>query len=116
MLPLLHYRVTNALRCDRDDDLRKDEIVENLENHLQANATRLSRNSTFEGYYGSSRRTPFKARGSSVGGGATGDDGEVKSVVKGRGRRVTKVKSEIEYASRPPVYQLPNVDHPHAET
>lgn len=68
--------------------------MENLESHLQANATRLSRNSTFDGYFGT-RRTPFKPRSSSAAG-VTSDDGEVKSVVKGRGRRQTKVKSEIE--------------------
>lgn len=89
----------------RDEDLRKDEIVENLEGHLQANATRLSRNSAFEGYFGT-RRTPFKAQGSS-GGGVTSDDGEVKSVVKARGRRQTKVKSEIEYAPAHLVPQSP---------
>ena len=98
---------------DRDDDLKKDEIVENLESHLQANATRLSRNSTFEGYFGT-RRTPFKARSSSAAGGATSDDGEVKSVVKGRGRRTTQVKQEVGYARPPtareqiaPLTQLP---------
>lgn len=74
--------------------MRKDEILENLEGHLQANATRLSRNSAFEGYFGT-RRTPGKARSTSTGN-VTSDDGEVKSVVKGRGRRTTKVKSEIE--------------------
>jgi hypothetical protein len=69
--------------------------VENLDAHLQKNATKLSGKSAFEPYYGT-RRTPFKARGSSAAG-ATSDDGEVKSVVKARGRRTTKVKQETEY-------------------
>lgn len=80
----------------RSDDLRKDEIVERLEGYLQQNATRLSRNLTFEPYYGSgSRRTPFKARSSSATGLTSGEDAEVKSVVKARGRRTTKVKQEL---------------------
>ena len=69
--------------------------MENLDAHLQKNATKLSGKSAFEPYYGT-RRTPFKARGSSAPG-ATSDDGEVKSVVKARGRRTTKVKQETEY-------------------
>lgn len=99
---MLPHAIANPCAHHRDDDLRKDEIIENLEGHLQANATRLSRNSTFEGYYGAARRTPFKPRGSTEGG-VTSDDGEVKSVVKARGRRTTKVKSEIEYAPRLPM-------------
>ncbi|KAK5175145.1 uncharacterized protein LTR77_000282 [Saxophila tyrrhenica] len=88
-----------------DDGLLKDEIVERLDNYLQRNATRLSRNATFEPYYSSMRRTPFKPRSSSSAPGVTsGDDGEVKSVVKARGRRTTKVKDEGEddYASASP--------------
>ena len=76
--------------------MKKDEIVESLEDHLQANATRLSRNAIFEGYYGVSvpRRTPAKARSPSRAG--TGSDVDVKSVVTARGRRTTKIKSELE--------------------
>lgn len=76
--------------------MRKDLLVENLDNYLKQNATRLSSNTSFEPYYGT-RRTPFKARSSSAMG-VTSDDGEVKSVVKARGRRTTKVKQETEYA------------------
>ena len=79
----------------RDEDLRKDELIEALDGHLQKNATRLSGKSSFEPYFGT-RRTPFKARSSSAAG-VTSDDGEVKSVVKARGRRTTKVKPENEY-------------------
>ncbi|KAK4892140.1 hypothetical protein LTR27_009324 [Elasticomyces elasticus] len=71
------------------EELRKDEIVEALENHLRTHATRLSRNPSFQPYYGT---TPYKTR-SSIGGVAS-DDGEVKSVVRGRGRRSTAVKQE----------------------
>ncbi|TKA70863.1 hypothetical protein B0A55_04976 [Friedmanniomyces simplex] len=78
----------------QDEDARKDEIVEALEKHLQQNATRLSRNPTFEPYYGT-RRTPYKPRSSSTMVGVTSEDGEVKSVVKGRGRRSTAVKQEF---------------------
>ena len=78
----------------RDEDARKDELVETLDTYLQQNATRLSRNSTFEPYYGT-RRTPFKARSSSAAGLTSGDDNEVKSGVKARGRRTTKVKHEL---------------------
>ncbi|KAK5729261.1 hypothetical protein LTR15_002403 [Elasticomyces elasticus] len=74
------------------DELRKDEIVEALENHLRSNATRLSRNPSFQPYYGT---TPYKTtRSSSAMGGVASDDGEVKSVVRGRGRRSTAVKQE----------------------
>ena len=86
----------SGLMQNREDDVRKDDIVDNLDKYLQQNATRLSRNAAFEPYFGT-RRTPFKARGSSAAG-ATTDDGEVKSVVKARGRRTTKVKQEAEYA------------------
>ncbi|KAK5674991.1 hypothetical protein LTS10_012403 [Elasticomyces elasticus] len=64
------------------DELRKDEIVEALENYLRSNATRLSRNPSFQPYYGT---TPYKTRSSSTMGGVASDDGEVKSVVRGRG-------------------------------
>jgi hypothetical protein len=74
--------------------LRKDELIENLDEYLQQNATRLTRNPSFEPYYGT-RRTPFKARSSSAAGAVTSDDGEVKSIVKARGRRTTKVKQEV---------------------
>jgi hypothetical protein len=64
--------------------------VDALDDYLQANKTRLSRNEAFEPFY-QPRRTPHKVRDNS-------DDGEVKSVVRGRGRRATasKVKSEPE--------------------
>ncbi|KAK3721965.1 hypothetical protein LTR37_002781 [Vermiconidia calcicola] len=78
----------------QNDDLRKDELVENLDTYLRANATRLSRNATFEPYYGT-RRTPFKARSSSAAG-AISEDGELKSVVKARGRRTTQVKQDVD--------------------
>ncbi|KAK5700486.1 hypothetical protein LTR97_005003 [Elasticomyces elasticus] len=74
------------------DELRKDEIVEALESHLRTHATRLSRNPSFQPYYGTS---PYKTtRSSSTMGGLASDDGEVKSVVRGRGRRSTAVKQE----------------------
>jgi hypothetical protein len=55
-----------------------------------ANETRLSSNEAFDAFY-QPRRTPHKIRDNS-------DDAEVKSVVRGRGRRATtsKVKSEPE--------------------
>ena len=81
----------------RDSDERKDDLVDNLDKYLQANATRLARNSSFQPYF-DTRRTPGKPRPSSAGGATSGDD-EVKSVVKARGRRTTKVKSETEYAT-----------------
>ena len=76
----------------RDEDARKDELVETLDTYLRQNATRLSHNPSFGHYYGV-RRTPFKARSSSATA-LMSDDGEVKSVVKARGRRTTKVKQE----------------------
>ena len=70
--------------------------MEKLDTYLQQNATRLSRNMAFQPYFGSgTRQTPGKARSSSTMGGVTSDDGEVKSVVRGRGRRSTKVKEEF---------------------
>ena len=83
------------LISNREGDARKDDLVENLDKHLQANATRLARNSSFQPYF-DTRRTPFKPRASSAGGGITSGDDEVKSVVKARGRRTTKVKPDTE--------------------
>ncbi|RMX72299.1 hypothetical protein D0869_14759 [Hortaea werneckii] len=82
---------------DQPDDARKDSIVSALDTFLQANASRLSQNAAFEPYFGPRSRTPFKARSSSAAGNATSDDGEgVKSVVRGRGRRATRVKEEFD--------------------
>ena len=82
----------------RDEDTRKDDIVEKLHEHLQANATRLSRIPAFESYYGMRRSTPSKARESNAVAiaGATSDDPEVKSVMKARGKKPAKVKEESE--------------------
>lgn len=92
--------------CCRSDESRRDEISTALENHLQANATRLSRNPTFQPYFGSRSRTPFKTRSSStVEGGVVSDDAEVRSVVRGRGRRATKVKQELEYVPSLTIHQ-----------
>ena len=68
----------------------KPDLVDALDEFLQVNETRLSGNETFDPFY-QPRRTPHKVRDNS-------DDGEVKSVVRGRGRRATtsKVKSEPE--------------------
>ncbi|KAI6801892.1 hypothetical protein KC361_g1509 [Hortaea werneckii] len=82
---------------EQPDDARKDSIVSALDTFLQANASRLSQNAAFEPYFGPRSRTPFKARSSSAAGNATSDDGEgVKSVVRGRGRRATRVKEEFD--------------------
>lgn len=88
------FRSVEKLTLVRDEDARKDDIVEALENHLQKNATRLSRNASFEPYYGT-RKTPSKARLSGTTVGVTSDESEAKSVVKGRGRRPTAVKQEF---------------------
>nr|POE61055.1 hypothetical protein CFP56_64764 [Quercus suber] len=83
----------------RDDDLRKDEILEALEQHLDANARVLSRDSRFEGFYRTAR-SPVKssARSNATAAAAApapaDDSGEVRSVVRGRGRRATQVKEE----------------------
>lgn len=68
----------------------KPELVDALDEYLLANETRLSSNEAFDAFY-QPRRTPHKIRDNS-------DDVEVKSVVRGRGRRATtsKVKSEPE--------------------
>ncbi|RMY67394.1 hypothetical protein D0862_15092 [Hortaea werneckii] len=82
---------------DQPEDARKDSIVSALDTFLQANASRLSQNAAFEPYFGPRSRTPFKARSSSAAGNATSDDGDgVKSVVRGRGRRATRVKEEFD--------------------
>lgn len=76
--------------------MRKDEIVEALETHLQQNATELQRNSTFDPYY-SIRQTPYKmARRSTA---VDSDEAGMKSVVRGRGRRATQVKSEPKFVN-----------------
>lgn len=90
-----------------EDDTRKDDLIEALEQQLQQNEASLSRNPVFENYYGT-RRTPFPARTSAgngvssgaaatTAGGSASEGTDVKSVVKARGRRVTQViKDEIE--------------------
>ncbi|EMC96714.1 hypothetical protein BAUCODRAFT_34099 [Baudoinia panamericana UAMH 10762] len=79
----------------QDGNQLKEDIVDSLDAYLRQNATQLAHNSAFEQYYGS-RRTPYKARSSSATVDMTADDAEVKSVVKGRGRRATKVKQELD--------------------
>lgn len=74
----------------------KDEIIALLETHLTQNASRLSRVSAFDEFYGKRARTPGrppKERESVyVPGGE--DELDVRSVSKPRGRRPTKVKQE----------------------
>ncbi|KXT17447.1 hypothetical protein AC579_5695 [Pseudocercospora musae] len=84
---------------EQNDDLRKDEIVETLDEYLQSNRTRLQSNPTFDGYWVTKRgTTPFKPRESTAAfvpeavEEAVNED--AKSVVKARGRRGTKVKQE----------------------
>lgn len=86
----------HADSCQSEDGLKKDEIVENLNDYLQLNATRLSNNTSLGGYYGGAvgRRTPFKARDEVATYSDEPEVTEVKSVVRGRGRRTTKVKQE----------------------
>lgn len=74
--------------------MRKDEIVEALDGHLQQNATSLHRNGTFEPYYGMRQQTPGRPSRKSMAAGLDSDEPEVKSVVRGRGRRATQIKSE----------------------
>lgn len=82
----------------REENARKEEIVKSLDTHLLQNATRFANNPAFEGYYGT-RRTPGRPRQSSAAGGVTsGEEGDVKSVVRGGGRRPTTVKHELGYA------------------
>lgn len=78
-----------------DDDLNKPDIIDALDGFLQTNSSRLQHDPTFEPFF-LTRRTPHKARDNS-----NSDEGEVKSVVRGRGRRATKVKSEPEYDRHP---------------
>lgn len=80
------------IHANSENGLKKDDIVENLHDFLQRNATRLANNASLEGYWstGVARRTPFKTRVSS-------DEPEVvstRSVGRGRGKRATKVKEE----------------------
>ena len=80
----------------RVDGLRKDELVSVLDEHLQTNATRLSRNADLRDYYDRTG-SPAKRVPSNVGAAATvTSDGEIHSVVRQRGRRTTKVKDEFE--------------------
>lgn len=71
-------------------------MVENLHDFLQNNATRLANNASLGGYYGTStnRRTPYKAREEVLVSSDEPEVTEVKSVVRGRGRRATKIKQE----------------------
>ncbi|OQO06939.1 hypothetical protein B0A48_07505 [Cryoendolithus antarcticus] len=77
-----------------DDGMRRDEMVEQLDKHLQTNSTRLGGNQTFDSYYGM-RRTPFKPRGESIAP-VTSDDAGARSVVRARGMRASQVKSEYD--------------------
>lgn len=74
--------------------------MENLNEYLQSNSTRLSRDPAFSGYFGTAAKTPGRApRVSTVNyvPDIVADAvEEVKSVVKSRGRRPTKVKQESE--------------------
>lgn len=84
------------IRTTSEDGLKKDEIVERLQDYLQQNATRLIDNAALESYYATgpavSRRTPFKARGTAAA--SSAEPEVVKSVVRGGGRRATRVKQE----------------------
>ncbi|KAK4553987.1 hypothetical protein LTR86_008828 [Recurvomyces mirabilis] len=87
----------------QDTDLRKEQIVDALDAYLQRNATQLGNNASFDGYYSMMRRTPYKGRSSSAVAHPIPitipldeNEYEVKSVVKGRGRRTTKVKQEFD--------------------
>lgn len=99
----------------RNDELRKDEIIDALDAHLRKNATSLSGVSAFEDYYGKRRATPGRPPRESTAAFAPsgGEDTstEVKSVVKARGRRPTKVKSEPEYAPASPHGSALSADH-----
>lgn len=79
----------------RSDDSRKDDIVEQLHKYLQDNASRLSSNPALEGYYGR-RSSPVKRESTAA---AVAEEVEdvTKSVVKGRGKKPTKIKQEMEY-------------------
>lgn len=81
----------------REEESRKEHLVDTLDTYLKQNSTRLSRNPTFEPYYGAltRSRTPGPKRDSSVGH-ALSSENDVTSVVRGRGRRSTKVKEEHE--------------------
>ncbi|KAH9824595.1 hypothetical protein Tdes44962_MAKER04276 [Teratosphaeria destructans] len=74
-----------------EDDLRKDDIVEQLDAFLTANATRLSRNASFDPYFGP-RKTP--GRPSSTALATTDDDSTKQNAVKRTVRRTTTVKQE----------------------
>lgn len=90
------FKNSSADLLDSDGDMRKDELIDALDEHLQKNSTGLTGLTAFEPYYGT-RRTPGRPRESGGTGGVTSDEGgEVKSVVRGRGKRPTKVKSEPE--------------------
>ncbi|KAK3670850.1 hypothetical protein LTR78_009294 [Recurvomyces mirabilis] len=87
----------------QDTDSRKEQIVDALDAYLQRNATQLGSNASFDAYYRMMRRTPFKGRSSSAVAHPIPitipldeNEFEVKSVVKGRGRRTTKVKQEFD--------------------
>lgn len=75
----------------------KDEIVQQLETHLTQNASKYSRVPAFEEFYGkrparTPGRPPKERESAYVPSGE--DEIDVKSAVKPRGRRPTKVKQE----------------------
>ena len=78
--------------------------MENLSEYLQSNSTRLSREPAFSGYYGTAAQTrartpgrpPRASTADYIPDSVTEAVEEVKSVVKSRGRRPTKVKQESE--------------------
>jgi hypothetical protein len=78
------------LSSSGSDPLNKNQIVAALEDHLHANAMQFRNEAVFRDFYLTTRRSPFKAARD------TGTDSEVKSVVRERGRRLTKVKPEPE--------------------
>lgn len=73
--------------------MKKDELVTALDDHLQTNATRLSRKEEFQNYY---QRTGSPVKRDAGASAAMNSDGEIRSVVRARGRRATTVKQETD--------------------
>lgn len=78
----------------RDESLKKDDLIDAIDEYLQKNSTRLAGNASFKPYFDTRRGSRPRE---SIAAGAISDAGEeAKSVVKRVSKKVNKVKADAE--------------------
>lgn len=78
-----------------NEELRKDDLIDQLDDYLQKNSTRLSGDSAFEPYY--STRRPARPRESITAGALSDGAEEIKAVAKRATKKLAKAKADVEY-------------------